>query len=327
MTWGNYGVLVPYRNDLDTNYNARKQHGMLVRFNLTVFDAENLEVLDLTSISRKQIPSDYDRELRGYLNGFAWGTYVYLVPHFNSGFQGKFTRIDMRDFEELAANQKAGLATDIVTNPVANRGQYFGLYFGLQYDGVQYIDLQESDPMLVGFSGGFAGPGTEDCTLSGEKAGTTEECHFRVEDSFETTHWQAWRTQQVTWDGSDGGSYSELNYKHEHHMGMSRKLMEVCETGPYAYLHPRWQDGYSVAGADDVGDDDALGGLHLKCRKFWDGASGYTNIYGQQVYFDPFAQEYTSPREKINDFLKASFFVITPPYSPSAEPTKAPTGN
>ena len=67
-----------------------------------------------TNIDRHhQVPSIPDPDLRGYLNGFVLGDYLYLVPHFNQNFFGKLTRVDMRDFTWLVELQavSCGVAT------------------------------------------------------------------------------------------------------------------------------------------------------------------------------------------------------------------------
>lgn len=37
-SWSNFGLLIPYRNDRQDNYNQRSQHGRLVRFDMEHFD-------------------------------------------------------------------------------------------------------------------------------------------------------------------------------------------------------------------------------------------------------------------------------------------------
>ena len=61
-----------------------------------------------------QVPSIPDPGLRGYLNGFVMGDYLYLVPHFNQNFYGKLTRVDMRDFTWLVELQQVGCGLWVV---------------------------------------------------------------------------------------------------------------------------------------------------------------------------------------------------------------------
>lgn len=161
MSWYNYGLLVPHRNDKKTNYNMRLHHGKMIRFSLTDFDLSGLEPMDLSAVSRKQVPAIPDPDLRGYFGGFVAGNYALFVPHYSNQFSGKLTRVDMRDYEELVGLQNAGLSTDIVTFPGDT-------YDGLQLDGVQEINLQLQDYDLSGFSGGFVAPSEESLKFSSE---------------------------------------------------------------------------------------------------------------------------------------------------------------
>lgn len=156
---GNYGILVPHRNDPvsidrtkgDANY--FKHHGQLVRFDLSneLFVegnfAEKVGNLILTNVSRMQVPDKADPMMRGYANGFACGNYIYLAPHFNNRFHGKFTRVDMRDFDYHVDNQFQCTSFQCGFSSV------------LSNDGTQYINLEDFDSQLVGFSGAFPGPG------------------------------------------------------------------------------------------------------------------------------------------------------------------------
>lgn len=45
--------------------------------------------LDLSTVTRQQIPKIPDPELRGFSGGFAAGDYTYLVPYSNGVFFGK----------------------------------------------------------------------------------------------------------------------------------------------------------------------------------------------------------------------------------------------
>ena len=150
---------MPHRNDPvsidrtkgDANY--FKHHGQLVRFDLSneLFVegnfAEKVGNLILTNVSRMQVPDKADPMMRGYANGFACGDYIYLAPHFNNRFHGKFTRVDMRDFDYHVDNQFQCTSFQCGFSSV------------LSNDGTQYINLEDFDSQLVGFSGAFPGPG------------------------------------------------------------------------------------------------------------------------------------------------------------------------
>jgi hypothetical protein len=96
--WGKTLLLVPNRNAqgavkgkistrkaLKGSYLRRSQHGKLVGIDLTknFDDLSSVSVLDLSTVTRQQIPKIPDPELRGFVGGFASGDYAYLVPHSN----------------------------------------------------------------------------------------------------------------------------------------------------------------------------------------------------------------------------------------------------
>lgn len=125
--------MVPHRNDLrDENYNKLNHHGRLVRFDLASFgDFATIETLDLANVSRMQVPDIPDPLLRGFTGGFAAGNYTYLCPYFNKNYQGKLTRVDMRDFNLLVEAQRDGRSTSLQSPE-----------FNSDFDGVQYVDLE-----------------------------------------------------------------------------------------------------------------------------------------------------------------------------------------
>ena len=59
---------------------------------MNIFDVGGTEVMDLTSITRNQIPSFPDEDLRGFSSGFASGKYCLFVPFYNAIFSGKMAR-------------------------------------------------------------------------------------------------------------------------------------------------------------------------------------------------------------------------------------------
>lgn len=135
-----YAVLVPYQNGRsDVNYRARNQFAKLTRVDFNDFTANGILTLDVSMVSRKNTPDQPDKDLRGFVGGFCAGSFMYLVPNFNGVWYGKIVRVDMRDFDVIAAAQAAGEATDFTTG----------------FKGVQAVDLQRFNTKLAGFSGGF----------------------------------------------------------------------------------------------------------------------------------------------------------------------------
>jgi len=198
--WGKTLLLVPHRNAQSragcvgaggspARYSAqareaagcnslgRAHHGKLVGIDLTRdfgVDLSAVQVLDLATVTRQQIPKLPDPELRGFSGGFAAGDYAYLVPYSNGVFFGKLVRVDMRDFSELARKQKVRrlereaytLDTGSTIYPDRLRlddGTDDGSRTGtnsLGHDGVQVLDVQWKDKQLCGFSGGFSASGS-----------------------------------------------------------------------------------------------------------------------------------------------------------------------
>lgn len=92
FTAGNHGYLVPYSGEFGTF------HGRVVRFDLTDFSLDSVEVL---------VATDKDPSLRGFVGGFAYGTYAVFVPYQNGRQDenprmrkqfGKVMRVDINDF-------------------------------------------------------------------------------------------------------------------------------------------------------------------------------------------------------------------------------------
>mmetsp|Transcript_15811 Transcript_15811/g.20515 ORF Transcript_15811/g.20515 Transcript_15811/m.20515 type:complete len:225 (+) Transcript_15811:2104-2778(+) len=187
FSWGKLLLLVPNRNAQGAvkgtssarkankgSYMKRAQHGKVVGIDLTkdFNDLSSVSVLDLSTVTRQQIPKIPDPELRGFVGGFAAGDYAYFVPHSNGVFFGKLVRIDMRDFEALAKLQRKqfilesehalkqrALGVRVIKPLKTHDGTDDGSRTGtnsLGHDGVQIVDLQWQDKELCGFSGGFA---------------------------------------------------------------------------------------------------------------------------------------------------------------------------
>jgi len=141
FAYGKYGLLVPYSNGMiEKNWQGRAEFGAVVRIDVNDFSLETTKSIDLTDVYRQQVPSYPVRHLRGFVQGFALGKFIYFCPYFNSVRSGLIPRIDMTDFDLYADLQAAGNSTDITY---------------VTGDGVQIIDLTLHDPELVGFSGCF----------------------------------------------------------------------------------------------------------------------------------------------------------------------------
>lgn len=140
FSYGAYAVFVPYQNGMtEVNFRGRNQFSILTRVDMNNFAVGGIKTLDIAKVFRKNTPDYPDSLLRGFAGGFASGSFMYLVPHFNGMWHGKMVRIDTRDFDVLSDLQMSGQSTDIVTG----------------FKGVQEVDLEKFHGSLVGFSGGF----------------------------------------------------------------------------------------------------------------------------------------------------------------------------
>ena len=182
--------------------------------------------LILTNISRMQVPDKADPMLRGFANGFACGDYMYLVPHFNNRFHGKFTRVDRRDFDYHVREQFS--CTSFLCGFSAIESN----------DGTQYINLEESDSELVGFSGGFAGPGDDaipvKLTMTGGGGTKETKYGFKYPSSDTAYNYQKDLLSKIafddeTHDNSDNADAFTENV-------LSRRLAEICENLPDDYM-------------------------------------------------------------------------------------------
>ena len=146
VAWGKYAVLVPHRDGRrSASRNFRSHTSTVLRIDVNDFTLSGIRTLDVAKTFRQQAPSIPDDELRGFLFGFAAGDYVYLAPHFALDFCGKLVRVDMRDFDTLAALQEADVDPQAIDIEDIDT-----------FTGVQLVDLQRTDTDLVGFAGGFA---------------------------------------------------------------------------------------------------------------------------------------------------------------------------
>jgi hypothetical protein len=119
FNWGNFGFLVPFTNG-ELNYREKKSFGKVVKVDLTKFTLSAVEVLNLPTMSRQQVPPAPDHGLRGFVDGFAAGDFGYFVPNFNGDFFGKVVRMN------------------------------------LNTNAVQFVDLMQDGAHLSGYSGGFS---------------------------------------------------------------------------------------------------------------------------------------------------------------------------
>lgn len=62
--------LVPWRSTHEA-YNGQRGHGLVARIDMNIFDAAGIDVLDMPTYVRSQIPSFPDSDLRGFSGGFA----------------------------------------------------------------------------------------------------------------------------------------------------------------------------------------------------------------------------------------------------------------
>lgn len=140
FAWGQYVFLVPHANgDINTNWERRSEHGMVVRIDVNDFTTQGVKYIDLSTAYRQQVPSYPLSRLRGYVQGFASGRHGYFVPYHNGARSGLLVRIALSDFATLADLQAAGNSTDAK----------------MENEGIQVVDLSLYDEELRGFSGGF----------------------------------------------------------------------------------------------------------------------------------------------------------------------------
>jgi hypothetical protein len=119
FSWGDFGYLVPFTND-ELNFREKKTFGKVVKLDLRSFTLSSVEVINLPTMSRQQVPPIPDHNLRGFSDGFAVGDFGYFVPNFNGDFFGKVVRMNL------------------IT------------------DEIQVIDMQQDGDFLSGYSGGFS---------------------------------------------------------------------------------------------------------------------------------------------------------------------------
>eukprot|EP00604_Paraphysomonas_vestita_P001611 CAMPEP_0174822304 /NCGR_PEP_ID=MMETSP1107-20130205/14895_1 /TAXON_ID=36770 /ORGANISM="Paraphysomonas vestita, Strain GFlagA" /LENGTH=466 /DNA_ID=CAMNT_0016040871 /DNA_START=484 /DNA_END=1884 /DNA_ORIENTATION=- len=114
FTAGKYLYLVPWRatNEL---FNGQRGHGVVARVDMNIFDAAGIDILDMATTTRSQIPSIPDDDLRGFWGGFASGKYGIFVPFYNAVFSGKVGRLNILTWSDV---QELNLAQDRVLDDV-----------------------------------------------------------------------------------------------------------------------------------------------------------------------------------------------------------------
>lgn len=105
--------LVPWR-DTHEAYNGQRGHGVVARVDMNIFDAAGIDILDMTTAVRSQIPSIPDSDLRGFWGGFPCkfissnpflssiaGKYGIFVPFYNAIFSGKVGRMNILSWSDI----------------------------------------------------------------------------------------------------------------------------------------------------------------------------------------------------------------------------------
>eukprot|EP00595_Chromulina_sp_UTEXLB2642_P003248 CAMPEP_0196763190 /NCGR_PEP_ID=MMETSP1095-20130614/3620_1 /TAXON_ID=96789 ORGANISM="Chromulina nebulosa, Strain UTEXLB2642" /NCGR_SAMPLE_ID=MMETSP1095 /ASSEMBLY_ACC=CAM_ASM_000446 /LENGTH=323 /DNA_ID=CAMNT_0042115883 /DNA_START=880 /DNA_END=1851 /DNA_ORIENTATION=+ len=134
FTAGKYLYLVPYRN-ANILYNGQRGHGNFVQIDMNNFELSGVSGVDMTTLTRNQIPSFADTNLRGFSYGFASGKYGILVPFYCGVFSGKSARMTIAGTKAtLESNlQELDFAIDRVRPNVYKgfRGGFVGLWQGV----------------------------------------------------------------------------------------------------------------------------------------------------------------------------------------------------
>ena len=179
--------------------------------------------LILTNISRMQVPDKADSMLRGFSNGFACGDYMYLVPHFNNRFHGKFTRVDRRDFDYHVREQFK--CTSFLCGFSAIDSN----------DGTQYINLEESDNWL-GFLAGLQGllmTKLQSIIMTGGGGAKERKYGFKYPSSNAAYNYQQELLSKI--DFVDDYNVPD-NAEEDTENVLGRRLAEICENLPDEYM-------------------------------------------------------------------------------------------
>lgn len=175
----NYAYFVPFLQVRDAeSFQLNPYSGLIARVDLR--DFTSVQYMNLTQV---------DAELRGFMRGFAYRQYVFLVPHRSGeytpgrrGFSGKVARIDTNDFSltgvsyldlpttlrsqvpSLEDNDLRGFKGGVASGKFGHFVPYFN---GVDFSGklcrinldtfneVELVDLTMQDAALAGYSGGI----------------------------------------------------------------------------------------------------------------------------------------------------------------------------
>lgn len=153
FTAGLFIYLVPYRNAHEPQ-NGQRGHGNFVRVNMNDFSVSGVDGVDLSVVTRTQVPSFPDQDLRGFVSGFASGKYGLLVPFYNAVFSGKVARclifqgpaLSFVKYSESMTPEDLNLQElDLTINPSFFRDK----------NATVYTTEGEYDNIFKGFRGGF----------------------------------------------------------------------------------------------------------------------------------------------------------------------------
>ena len=97
---GKYLYLCPYRGVQEPR-NGQRGHGKIPRIDMNIFDIGGVDLIDLPTAIRSQIPSFPEHNLRGFSGCFASGKYGLYVPFYNGLFFGKVGRVAILDWENV----------------------------------------------------------------------------------------------------------------------------------------------------------------------------------------------------------------------------------
>lgn len=125
---GKYLYLCPWRGTHEPR-NGQRGHGRIPRIDMNIFDIEGMDVIDLPTALRSQIPSFPDINMRGYSDCFASGKYGLYIPFYNGQFHGIVGRVNIVSFADV---QQLNLAVDRARPDtyVGYRGGFTNLWQG-----------------------------------------------------------------------------------------------------------------------------------------------------------------------------------------------------
>ncbi|KAH9109137.1 hypothetical protein AeMF1_015756 [Aphanomyces euteiches] len=143
FAYGEYAILVPHRNGQNNvtprrlNPSQKFHFGKIVRIDTDVFTPDAVDVLDLTTALRAQIPNMPDVDLRGFVGGGATGDYGFFVPYFNGV---RFSGASPTSIHKLTKDWSVGKVVRVNLRT---------------FNEVQVLDMTQLDDSLRGFTGGI----------------------------------------------------------------------------------------------------------------------------------------------------------------------------